>query len=89
MNAETKSVSERMDYLGIVDDLPEEKKKFFMLVVDQLVCMSDTDPELKEGIKYIDEKAHKQKISFYDMVYKIVKETENDRDGWKKDLTRK
>jgi len=78
-----------MDYLGIVDDLPKEKKEFFMLIVDELVRMSDTDAELKDGIKYIDKKAQKQNVSFYDMVYKLVGETEDSLDNRRKGLTRK
>ena len=41
-------------------------------MVDDLVEFSEHDPELKEGIKWLDEQALKKGISFYDMVYNVL-----------------
>lgn len=43
--------------------------KFFTKMVDELVEISDTDLELKEGIQWLDEQAKKKGISFYQMVF--------------------
>ncbi|MBF86358.1 MAG: hypothetical protein CL489_18030 [Acidobacteria bacterium] len=41
-------------------------------MVDDLVEFSEHDPELKEGVKWLDEQAFKKGISFYDMVYEVM-----------------
>lgn len=45
---------------------------FFNKMVDELVELSDGDPELKDGIKWLDEQAQKKDISFYDMVFEVL-----------------
>lgn len=47
-------------------------REFFEKMVDELVIMADYDPELKDGIKWLDEKATKKGISFYDMVFEVL-----------------
>jgi len=46
----------------------EEKAR---ATIDKVVELSDSDPELKDGIRYIDEQARKKGISFYDMMYEV------------------
>ena len=45
---------------------------FFNKMVDDLVEFSEHDPELKDGIKWLDSQAIMKGISFYDMVYQIL-----------------
>jgi|TARA_Y100001949_G_C15826424_1_gene260103 hypothetical protein len=41
-------------------------------VVDDLIDFADNDPELKDGIRWVDKQANEKGISFYDMVYEIL-----------------
>jgi hypothetical protein len=41
-------------------------------MVDELVEFSDNDPELAEGIKWLDSQAQKKGISFYEMVFQVL-----------------
>ena len=41
-------------------------------MVDELVEFSAHDPELADGIKWLDGQAHKQGITFYDMVFEVL-----------------
>ena len=41
-------------------------------MVDELVEFSEYDPELKEGLKWIDSQAQKLGISFYEMVFHVL-----------------
>jgi hypothetical protein len=45
---------------------------FFTKMVDELVEFSDTDPELAEGIKWLDTQAQKKGITFYEMVFQVL-----------------
>ncbi len=45
---------------------------FFTRMVDELVQFSDSDPELAEGIKWLDAQAQKKGISFYEMVFQVL-----------------
>lgn len=45
---------------------------FFTKMVDELVQFSDSDPELAEGIKWLDSQAQKKGISFYEMVFQVL-----------------
>jgi len=45
---------------------------FFCKMVDELVEFGQFDPELKEGLQWVDRLAQKKGISFYDMVYEIL-----------------
>ena len=45
---------------------------FFRKMVDELVDFSQYDPELADGIKWLDEQAQKKGISFYDMVFEVL-----------------
>lgn len=49
-----------------------EDHAFFTKMVDELVEFSEYDPELKDGIQWIDEQAFKKGISFYDMVFEVL-----------------
>ena len=45
---------------------------FFRKMVDELVEFSAHDPELADGIKWLDGQAHKKGITFYDMVFEVL-----------------
>ncbi len=49
-----------------------EANSFFTNMVDELVGFSEYDPELAEGLKWIDNEAHKQGITFYEMVFHVL-----------------
>ena len=44
----------------------------FTKQVDELVLFADYDQELAENIKWLDMKAQKKGISFYDMAYEML-----------------
>ena len=49
-----------------------ESNTFFTKMIDELVEFSEYDPELSDGIKWLDEQAQKKGLSFYDMVYQVL-----------------
>jgi len=49
-----------------------ESQTFFTKMVDELVEFSEHDPELSDGIRWLDEQAQKKGLSFYDMVYQVL-----------------
>mgnify|MGYP003342492880 CR=1 FL=1 len=49
-----------------------ESHAFFTKMVDELVEFSQYDPELADGIKWLDDQAQKKGISFYDMVFEVL-----------------
>src|SRR3972149_2722390 len=49
-----------------------ESHSFFTKMVDELVEFSEYDPELADGIKWLDEQAQKKGVSFYDMVFEVL-----------------
>ena len=49
-----------------------ESRTFFTNMVDELVEFSEHDPELSDGIKWLDKQAQKKGLSFYDMVFEIL-----------------
>jgi hypothetical protein len=49
-----------------------EANSFFTNMVDELVEFSEYDPELAEGLKWIDGEAQKRGISFYEMVFDVL-----------------
>ena len=49
-----------------------EDHPFFRKMVDELVMFSDYDPELKDGVKWLNEQAFKKGLSFYDMVFEVL-----------------
>ena len=49
-----------------------ESNTFFTKMIDELVEFSEYDPELSDGIKWLDEKAQKKGLTFYDMVYQVL-----------------
>lgn len=49
-----------------------ESHVFFTKMVDELVEFSQYDPELADGIKWLDDQAQKKGISFYDMVFEVL-----------------
>ncbi|HIA10211.1 MAG TPA: hypothetical protein EYN75_04195, partial [Candidatus Nitrosopelagicus sp.] len=49
-----------------------ESHTFFTNMVDELVEFSEHDPELSDGIKWLDRQAQKKGLSFYDMVFEIL-----------------
>ena len=49
-----------------------ESKNIFSRMVDELVESSEHDPELRDGIKWLDEQARIKNITFYDMVFEVL-----------------
>ena len=49
-----------------------ESRTFFTNMVDELVEFSEHDPELSDGIKWLDGQAQKKGLTFYDMVFEIL-----------------
>jgi len=49
-----------------------DSHKFFNKMVDELIEFSEFDPELSDGIKWLDIQAQKKGISFYDMVFEVL-----------------
>jgi len=49
-----------------------ESHAFFSKMVDELVEFSEHDPELADGIKWLDKQAQKKGITFYDMVFEVL-----------------
>ena len=49
-----------------------ESYSFFTKMVDELVEFAEYDPELADGLKWLDEQARKKGISFYDMVFEVL-----------------
>ena len=49
-----------------------ESHTFFSKMVDELVAFSEYDPELADGIKWLDDQAQKKGITFYDMVFEVL-----------------
>ena len=47
-------------------------EEYFNKMVDKLVEFSEYDPELADGIKWLDEQAQKKDISFYEMVFEVL-----------------
>ena len=45
---------------------------FFKKMLDELVDFSEFDPELADGIKWLDAQAQKKGITFYDMVFEVL-----------------
>jgi hypothetical protein len=44
----------------------------FAKKIDNLVILSEYDPELADGIKWLDQQAQKSGISFYEMVFNVL-----------------
>ena len=49
-----------------------ESHSFFYKMVDELVEFSEYDPELSDGIKWLDTQAQKKGLTFYDMVFEVL-----------------
>jgi len=49
-----------------------ESQTFITKMVDELVEFSEHDPELSDGLKWLDGEAQKKGLSFYDMVYQVL-----------------
>ena len=49
-----------------------ESQTFFTRMVDELVEFSEHDPELSDGLKWLDGEEQKKGLSFYDMVYQVL-----------------
>lgn len=57
--------------------MPKTESKsfvFFTRMVDELVlfAQNSTDQELKDGIKWLDEKAQKEGITFYEITFRTL-----------------
>ncbi|MDE1726675.1 MAG: hypothetical protein KGH89_05355 [Thaumarchaeota archaeon] len=55
-----------------------EANSFFTNMVDELVEFSEYDPELAEGLKWIDGEAQKRGITFYEMVFHVLHRYDTD-----------
>lgn len=49
-----------------------DEHPFFAKMVDDLVVFSEHDPELADGIRWLDGQAQKKGVSFYEMVYEVL-----------------
>ena len=49
-----------------------ESNTFFSRLVDQLVEFSEYDPELADGIRWLDTQAQEKGITLYDMVFEVL-----------------
>jgi len=49
-----------------------DSNSFFTKMIDELVEFSEYDPELSDGIKWLDAQAQKKGLTFYDMVYQVL-----------------
>ena len=49
-----------------------EPHTFFTNMVDELVEFSEYDPELADGLRWIDGEAQKRGITFYEMVFFVL-----------------
>ena len=49
-----------------------ESQTFFTKMVDELVEFSEHDPELSDGLKWLEREAQRKGLSFYDMVYQVL-----------------
>ena len=49
-----------------------ESHTLFSKIVDELVEFSEYDPELADGIRWLDMQAQKKCVTFYDMVFEIL-----------------
>ena len=49
-----------------------ESHSFFNKMVDELVEFSEYDPELSDGIKWLDIQAQKKGLTFYGMVFEVL-----------------
>lgn len=45
---------------------------FFTSVMDELVQTADDDPELADGLRWLDDQAQRRGISFYDMAFEVL-----------------
>lgn len=41
-------------------------------MVDDIVMFSEYDPELADGVKWLNDQAYKKGLSFYDMVFDVL-----------------
>ena len=44
----------------------------FCKMIDELVCLSENDQELHDGIAWLDKKSKELGISFYDMFFLVL-----------------
>jgi len=60
---------------------------FFQKMIDELVHFAKYDPELSEGIRWLDTQAQKKGISFYDMAFDVLyrHEIESKAKKWMRD----
>jgi hypothetical protein len=49
-----------------------EDHVFFRKMVDDIVMFADYDPELADGVKWLNDQAFKKGLSFYDMVFEVL-----------------
>jgi hypothetical protein len=70
-----------------LDDLTDQQASQFKTMVDECILENSEIPEMREGLAYIDDLAHDQNISVYDLLlnlYTIV-EAVDAIDEWEKD----
>lgn len=52
--------------------IEENNHSFFTKMCDELVKIAEHDPELMDSVRFIDSKAQKKGVSFYDMVFETL-----------------
>mgnify|MGYP001573927907 CR=1 FL=1 len=50
----------------------KETDTLFRKMIDEIIAMAEHDPELKEGIQWLDKIAIKNGMSFYDIIFKVL-----------------
>ena len=47
-------------------------EEFFKKTVDELIISAEHDPELKDGLEYLDKKATEKGITIYEMIFEVL-----------------
>lgn len=47
-------------------------ESFFASLIDELVESADQDPELADGIRWLDEQARRRGVTIYDMAFEVL-----------------
>jgi len=61
----------------------KETDTLFRQMVDEIIIMAEKDPELKEGVQWLDKMATEQGVSFYDIVFKVLMLNDQDKSAKK------
>lgn len=69
-------IVEYFNFTGLVmemkNNMPDDLPSFFTKMVDELVLLADTDPELKGGLEWLDGRAQKTGSTIYQQVFETL-----------------